>query len=169
MEEWREVPGFEGYEVSSEGRVRSLDRDKHAVRKQDYVRNIKGCILKPKFDQYNRVALYKDSIRHFISIHRLVALAFIPQIEGKPEIDHINRDKLDNRVSNLRWVDDSEQGINRHHPLPSTGERNISETNQKTFRLMIKRNGKYIINKTFKTLEEAKAFRDSTLLSYTVE
>ena len=53
---------------------------------------------------YERITLYKDGNRRVERIHRLVAMTFIPNPENKPCIDHINTDRSDNRVENLRWV-----------------------------------------------------------------
>lgn len=60
---------------------------------------------------YLQVGLYKDSRIKSHRIHRLVAQAFIPNPENKPQINHINEDKLDNRIENLEWCT-SEYNIN---------------------------------------------------------
>lgn len=148
MEEWRAVPGFEGYEVSSEGRVRSLKRG----------------VVRPAPDRcgYLMCNLWKDAKGHTRRIHRLVAVAFIPQIEGKPFVDHIDRNKLDNTVSNLRWSDRSEQNINRIMPPSNTNEKFIYKLSDAAYRVRIIRK-LYKVSVLFKTLEEAKAFRDSIL------
>ena len=111
MEEiWKDIEGYEGYQVSNFGRVRSLDR----YNGRGYW--IKGCILKPIMDKkgYLTVGLSKNNQRKAFKVHRLVALHFIPNIENKPEIDHINTIKTDNRVENLRWVTPKE---NSNNPL----------------------------------------------------
>lgn len=94
--EWRKVPidGFDAYEVSSEGQVRS--------RKTGHCR-----LLKPK--KNNRTGYLYVNLRNkdkniTRSIHRLVAMAFIPNRGNRPEVNHINEDKRDNRVANLEWV-----------------------------------------------------------------
>jgi len=101
MEVWKEIEGYEGlYEVSSEGRVRSI---------------IKGNYLTFKsLNKYQRVGLCVHSLQKWFLVHRLVAQAFIPNPDNKPEVDHINCDRSDNRVENLRWVTSKE---NNNNPL----------------------------------------------------
>jgi len=147
MEEWRKIEGFEQYEVSSEGRVRRFNKIK----------------LPGMSDGYYQVKLCKDGMGVSKKIHRLVGEAFIPKIEGKDTLDHINRDKLDNRVSNLRWATRSEQNINSSYTPSNTGMRNIYKNTCNTYVVMLRRNKLLITNKTFKTLEEAIEYRDSLI------
>lgn len=91
-EEWRKVAGFDNYSVSNLGKVRN---DKT------------GRILKQKTekDGYFEVNLYRETQRKTFRVHRLVALAFIPQLDkNRNEIDHIDFDRKNNRVDNLRWL-----------------------------------------------------------------
>ena len=123
---WKPVIGYEGlYEVSSLGRVRSLDR----IDSNNHPLN--GVILKPYISNsgYLLVGLYKQQKRDRKLLHRLVAEAFIPNPENKPEIDHINTIKTDNTVflnedgsvnydkTNLRWTTRKE---NINNPLTKT-------------------------------------------------
>ena len=92
MEIWRDVVGLEGiYKISSKGRVFSIRSNR--------------C-LKPKIDKYGYkvVTLCVQGKRCHRTIHRLVAEAFIPNLENKPTVNHINEDKLDNSVENLEWA-----------------------------------------------------------------
>jgi hypothetical protein len=98
MEEWRAVKGLEGlYEVSSQGRVRSLDRQTRRHR-------IRGRVLKPTSHPkgYLVVIMSVDGVWHRDLIHRLVARAFLPASD-LPEVNHKDFDKTNNRVQNLEW------------------------------------------------------------------
>ena len=88
MEIWKKIEGYEGYEVSNEGRVRG---DKGVLKKEKT-----RC-------GYLRVTLYKDGKQKHFQIHRLVAAAFCSNPEYLPCVNHKNEDKTDNRVENLEW------------------------------------------------------------------
>ena len=80
------------------------------------VRNEKTGIIRKgskNSDGYLVVGLYKNGIRKFFSIHRLMGIAFIENVNNCGEIDHVNRNKLDNRLENLRWVTRSQNTANR--------------------------------------------------------
>lgn len=114
MEEWRDIKGYEGlYQVSSEGRVKSLER---YVQVNGGIRLQKGFILKPYMEKngYTRVLLYKDGIRKKKSVHRIVAETFIGECPEGYEVDHINTLKDDNRAENLRYCTPKE---NMNNPL----------------------------------------------------
>lgn len=159
MEEWRAVQGFEGYEVSSEGRVRSLDR---YVKRGTATLTLKGKILKNILcnNGYYKVVLKGQKQR---TVHSLVCLAFHPNIENKPTVDHINRDRKDNKANNLRWASWNEQRLNcTLNVVSNTGERNIRKRNDTNYTVEIQRLHQYTYD-CFQTLEEAIAFRDSIL------
>lgn len=107
MEEiWKDITGFEGlYQVSSLGRVRSLDRT--IICRNGVERFYKGELKKLLYDNkgYTHVNLYRNQHLQRFSVHRLVALAFIPNPHGLPQINHINQIKDDNRAENLEWCD----------------------------------------------------------------
>ena len=103
-EEWRDIAGFEDlYQVSDKGRVRSKTR---RVRFGNRWRVAEGRILKQSTDAYgyNIVILSNGAkCRKTSKVHRLVAQAFIPNPENLDVVDHIDCNKQNNDVSNLRW------------------------------------------------------------------
>lgn len=104
MEEWKSIPGYEGlYEVSSYGRVKSLDR--YVKVKSKSYRLQKGKMLSPIKNKYGylQVFLCCNGKYKIISVHRLVAEAFIPNPDNLPIINHLDEDKSNNRVENLEW------------------------------------------------------------------
>ena len=147
MEEWRDIQGCDGWKVSSSGNILGIRGNLMKLRIQN-----SGYYYTP----------YIGKSRKMYCVHRLVALAFIPNPDNKPEVDHINRDKTDNRVENLRWLSRSEQMIHSPCPVGVTGHRHISLKNT-VFRVCIKRNNKNVFDKTFKTLLEAIKARDEFL------
>lgn len=107
-ENWKPIAGYEGlYEISDLGRVKSLARK---ARFGTRVRVIKEGILSPheQYKGYLRVDLSKGgkATHHFV--HRLVAMTFVPNPEGKPIANHLDGNKRNNRSSNFEWATDSE-------------------------------------------------------------
>jgi len=89
---WKDIEGYEGlYQVSNLGRVKSI---------------ITNIIMKPSYckSNYLKVKLCKNGRQKTIQIHRLVAENFIDNIYNKPQINHIDCNKENNRVDNLEWV-----------------------------------------------------------------
>jgi hypothetical protein len=108
-ESWRPAVGFEEfYEVSSEGRVRSLDRV--VTDCLGRTRRQSGRMLKPSLvGDYLRIELRVRGSRHHLAVHRLVAFAFLPPPGvGQDEVRHLNCQALDNRARNLAWGTHSE-------------------------------------------------------------
>ena len=141
MEEWRSIEGHTDYHISSYGRIKGVF----------------GKILNPYISKrgYYVVNLHLGEGKQIQkNIHRLVAETFLPNPNNLECVDHINRNRLDNNISNLRWVNKKENGINR--PRGETGELYIYNTDCNTFRVSTP-DGK---QKRFKTLKDAIEFRD---------
>lgn len=97
---WKKIRGYENYEVSSSGLVRSVkfDRDISLFK-------VKG---------YSKVNLSLNGSFKQISVHRLVGEAFIENKKNKPIVNHIDGNKLNNSVENLEWVT-SKENLNKHY------------------------------------------------------
>ena len=111
--EWKPIIGFEGlYEVSNTGEVKSLERiivnnggwqkRKERILKQRIARQQGHCI----------VVLSKDGKTYPKLVHRLVAIAFLPNPDNKPVVDHIDTNPQNNNVENLRWATVQENALN---------------------------------------------------------
>ncbi|WP_405101481.1 NUMOD4 domain-containing protein [Oceanobacillus sp. FSL H7-0719] len=98
---WKDIKGYEGlYQVSKWGRVKSLKR-----------KNLAGTYMKermfdvyPNNQGYYMVKLSKEGKGRDVSVHRLVAETFIPNPDNKPQVNHIDGNPMNNKVTNLEWV-----------------------------------------------------------------
>ena len=99
---WKDIPEIENYQVSNYGRVRSMKRKAPRILSQT-----------EKHDGYMQVGLYINKKQKFFLVHRLVAMAFIPNPENKPTVDHIDRIRNHNYPENLRWMTMDEQKTNK--------------------------------------------------------
>lgn len=114
QETWKSVIGYEGiYEVSNNGKVRSVDRigkrtfntERKLKWKELSLGNCKG---------YRIVRMGNDGGIRTEKVHRLVAEAFLPKVEGKTFVNHKNSNRSDNRVENLEWCNSVENNTHRH-------------------------------------------------------
>jgi hypothetical protein len=111
MEKWAIIVGTEGrYSISDHGRVRANWRDVPQRNSKKRLRIDEPHMLTPYLHttSYLRVSLGRKNYRY---VHRLVALAFIPNPENKPFVDHIDGDRTNNVLSNLRWVTGRENSV----------------------------------------------------------
>lgn len=140
-EEWKDVPGYEGiYKISSLGRVLS-----------SYSRRILvPCLSGKKNKQYYAVTLVKDSVKTRYTIHKLVALAFIPNPNGYTDIDHIDTNKERNTVDNLRWCSPS---MNNDNPITVKKRNEAARKRQKQGEVVQLQNG--VVIEIHETMREA--------------
>lgn len=113
-EVWKDVPGFEGYyAVSSFGRIMSLGRMK---KNRSEVRNSfkepSLLSLRHLKSGYQTILFCIDSTKTQMLVHRVVATAFLENPDNKPVVDHIDGNKTNNNVTNLRWATFSENNLN---------------------------------------------------------
>lgn len=134
---WRSTE-WPGYQVSNLGNVKGPS----------------GKVLKGRLNKSGHLQINISGVgnKH---VHRLVALAFVPNPDGAPCVDHIDRDPTNNAATNLRWVSKSQNGMNRGlQANNTTGFKGVSRFRDK-FQAGIKINGKRIHLGFFKTAEEA--------------
>lgn len=104
FDEFVDIPGYEGlYQINKDGVVKSLARFNSKSGRGG--RLYKETIRKPTIDKdgYLRVVLCKDGIPHTTSIHRLLAITFIPNPHNYSSVNHKDENKLNNSISNLEW------------------------------------------------------------------
>ena len=100
---WKEIDGWSDYKVSTFGRVMSFRK----------YRDGKLLILCPDKYSYYRVTLCNKNKHKTCKIHRLVALTFLPNYYGLPTVDHIDQNKENNSIYNLRWASHKTQSMNK--------------------------------------------------------
>tara|TARA_R100000655_G_scaffold106115_1_gene155012 strand:+ start:1923 stop:2423 length:501 start_codon:yes stop_codon:yes gene_type:complete len=160
MEQFRPIKDFETYAISNMGHIKCL---RTGTIKTGYA-NQSG---------YLQFSLRNPTGVHVKLIHRLVLETFTEKPIDKNECDHINRNRIDNRLENLRWVDDYEQSHNRGNfkNNKSTGHKYIQYSQNKTdnyssYRIVITRkhvNFSKRFNSNKYTLEDVIKFRDEYL------
>ena len=96
VEEWRVIPGYENYEVSNLGQIRSLNWNRTGtIRILKQLNHSSG---------YLAIGLTKNGVQKRFTVHRIVAMTFIPNPNNLPEINHKDENKHNNSVENLEWV-----------------------------------------------------------------
>lgn len=113
---WKYIPGFEGmYQASNLGRIKSVPRNIKRKTDREYLPQ-RGILLNKSQDAhgYEIVSIKKDDETSFktYKVHRLIASTFIANPENKPQVDHIDHNRINNCASNLRWVTEKENSCN---------------------------------------------------------
>lgn len=118
---WKDIEDFEGlYQISNFGRVKALSKIVNYIDGRNRYYDEK--ILKPRMNKgYEGVHLHSSEKSKEVSVHRLVCLAFLPNPENKPCINHKDSDRSNNHISNLEWVTHKENTqhaikVKRMHP-----------------------------------------------------
>ncbi len=144
MEEFKAIENYD-YLISNHGNVKS---------------NITGIILKPGFNKatgYYYVSLSKNGKSKTFTVHRLVANAFIPNPENKPQVDHIDNCRINNNINNLRWCTPEQNQSNKG--LSKANKTNVKgvyfDKNRNVWRAEIQHNGKKSHLGVFRNLEDA--------------
>ena len=153
-EKWESINGYENYKISDHGNIKNIKTNK---------------MLKPRVNNrgYNTVDLYNIGKRTK-QIHRLVAEAFLENPDDKLCVDHIDRNKLNNHISNLRYATLSENGMNQSKRSDNTS--GITGVNfdkaRNKWKAQIQKDGNPIHLDYFETKEEAIEARSKAEETY---
>lgn len=131
---WKDIPGYEGlYQVNKSGHIKALEKRWITGRGNGRLHIQPEKIIKPFISKfgYSRVTLWRSGIPKKIHVHTIVALTFIPNPEGKPQVNHKDGNKLNNSVDNLEWNTASENAQhaydNKLHVINERTKNAVSE------------------------------------------
>ena len=143
----KSIENFPNYTINTNGIIMNTKFNKV----------IKGFIYKAKHTSYRRFGLLKDKKQHYLYLHRLLALTFIPNPNNYPNVDHKDGNGLNNNLDNLRWCPQSlnlqNQEVRKDNK--STGIKNIHYCSKDKLYRFAKIYNKILYRKHFKTKEEA--------------
>ena len=159
MEDFRNIIGFSKYQVSNLGNVKSFQSKNEKVLKTTINKKTGYVCLHLKDD---------NGMSKNITIHRLVAKAFIDNPENKKEVDHIDGNKTNNNINNLRWSTHSEN--NRNKPTQKNNNSGYSGITYmkslKKWRVRIKVDKKEMYIGVYKNIEDAIKIRKEKEIEY---
>lgn len=154
QEEWKPIVGYEGlYEVSNFGQIKSLER----ITNNNI--HISEHIQTQRIGEtgYMYVGLCKEGVKANKRVHRIVAIAFVPNPENKPQVNHKDENKQNNNADNLEWVTGTEN-INYGTAIQRAHEKDCSPLTKKV--LQIDKNGEIVAEYASQSIA-AKAFNTS--------
>ena len=145
--EIKDIPGYEGrYQATTSGDIFSLLSNKF-LKLADDTYGYNTCNLSGK--------TYKT--------HKLIGMTFLENPNSYTQIDHVNRNRKDNRVSNLKYVSNSENQSNKGSYVKKEPTLKHIQTKSNTFKVVKRYKDKPTVYKSFKTLAEAQEFRDNLI------
>ena len=166
QEVWKEPEGYEGFvQVSNTGKVRSIRTNHGKYQEKELTQRIRSETC-----QYLQVQITKHNVSRKEAIHRLVAKTFVPNPNNKPQVNHIDGNKLNNNAYNLEWVTCSENlkhahatGLKKASKAilgkkwgDSSKFHNVSwDTSRQKWKAALKHNGKILFHKRFDSEIEA--------------
>lgn len=159
-EEWRDVVGYEGlYKVSSFGRVLSLEKIVKRRKVGSFRKKPQLLSLITMTIGYHSVNLVKNGKVNVVYVHRLVAMAFLQNPNNYPQVDHLDTNRTNNHVSNLRWCTNSQNMLNPFTRINNSNSKKGmiikrgNASNQICRKVVCLKNGIFI--KSFESIKEA--------------
>ena len=145
MEEYKIIEGFDNYEISNFGNIRNRKTNKMLKLSNDK-------------DGYKIITLTNNNVKTITKkVHRLVALMFIPNVHNKPFVDHIDNNRSNNTVNNLRWVTSSENHMNESlSPKNKSGAKGVVyDKARNKWKVQIRKDNKLYNLGRFDNIDEA--------------